>query len=103
MVVGGGDIDFNTEELNVEFNTKPREGVGLSADMFVTPFIKLVGTFKSPRIGLDKKASILQGGAAILTGGLSILAKGAADRASAEEDRCASTLAEVGDHGPIQD
>jgi uncharacterized protein involved in outer membrane biogenesis len=103
MVVGGGDIDFNSEELNVEFNTKPREGVGISADMFVTPFIKLVGTFQSPRIGLDKKASILQGGAAILTGGLSILAKGAADRASAEGDRCAPTLAEVGDHGPIQD
>ena len=103
MVVGGGDIDFNSEELNVEFNTKPREGVGVSADMFVTPFIKLVGTLQSPRIGLDKKASILQGGAAVLTGGLSILAKRAADRAAAEGDQCAPTLAEVGQHGPIQD
>jgi hypothetical protein len=30
MIVGGGDIDLNTEKLNIEFNTKPRKGVGVS-------------------------------------------------------------------------
>ena len=44
MVVGGGKIDMNTERLNIEFNTKPREGVGVSADMFVTPFVAVSGT-----------------------------------------------------------
>ena len=26
MVVGGGKVDLKTERLNIEFNTKPREG-----------------------------------------------------------------------------
>lgn len=48
--------DLNTEVLNIEFNTKPRKGVGVSADMFVTPFVKVVGTLASSRIGVDNKA-----------------------------------------------
>jgi uncharacterized protein involved in outer membrane biogenesis len=100
-IVGGGDIDLNTEALNIEFNTKPREGVGVSADMFVTPFVKLVGTLASPAIGVDKKGALLAG-AAVATGGLALVAKAAADRASGEKDRCAEILAEVGDHPPLK-
>jgi uncharacterized protein involved in outer membrane biogenesis len=32
MTIGENTIDLNTEKLNTDFNTKPREGVGLSAD-----------------------------------------------------------------------
>ncbi len=99
MIVGGGDIDLDTEKLNIEFNTKPRKGLGLSADMFITPFIKLGGTLASPHIGLSKKGVLLSGGAAILTGGLSFLFQGAADRATAESGMCEQTLAAVGSHG----
>ena len=99
MIVGGGNIDLNTEKLNIEFNTKPRKGVGVSAAMFITPFIKLGGTLASPHIGLSKKGVLLSGGAAILTGGLSFLFQGAADRATAESDMCDQTLAAVGSHG----
>jgi len=99
-IVGGGDIDLNTEALNIEFNTKPRKGVGVSADMFVTPFVKLVGTLASPSIGVDKKGALLAG-AAVATGGLALVAKAAADRATGETDRCGEILAEVGDHPPI--
>ncbi len=100
--VGDGDIDLNTEALNIEFDTKPRKGVGVSADMFVTPFVKLVGTLASPSIGVDKKGTLLAG-AAVATGGLALLAKGAADRAAGEQDRCATLLEEVGDHPPLKD
>ena len=98
QVVGGGKIDLNTEKLNIEFNTKPREGAGLSADMFVTPFIKVGGTLASPGVGLNKKGVLLAGGAAVLTGGLSFLYQGLEDRASSG-DLCEATLAEVGRHG----
>jgi uncharacterized protein involved in outer membrane biogenesis len=103
MIVGGGDIDFNTEELNIEFNTKPREGVGISASSIVSPFVKLKGTFASPSIALDKKGAILSGGAAVATGGLSLLVQSMAGRATAEGDQCEPTLAEVGGHPPIQE
>jgi uncharacterized protein involved in outer membrane biogenesis len=100
--VGTGDIDLNSEELNIEFDTKPRKGVGVSADMFVTPFVKLVGTLASPRIGLDKKGTLLAG-AAVATGGLALVAKAAADRAQGEVDRCEALLEEVGGHPPLQE
>jgi len=101
-IVGGGDIDLNTEALNIEFNTKPRKGVGVSADMFVKPFVKLVGTLASPSIGVDKKGALLAG-ATVATGGLALLAKTAVDRVSGETDQCAKVLEEVGDHPPMKD
>jgi AsmA protein len=88
MIVGGGEIDLNTEKLNIEFNTKPRQGVGVSADMFVTPFVKLSGTLASPTVGLNEKGVLLSGGAAVLTGGMSFLYKGLVDRATAEGGQC---------------
>jgi len=95
MVVGGGSIDLNTEKLDIEFNTKPRSGVGVSADMFVTPFVKLSGTLASPSVGLNAKGALLSGGAAFLTGGMSFLYKGLVDRATAEGGRCEEALESV--------
>jgi AsmA protein len=99
--VGKGYIDLNKEKLNIKFNTKPREGVGITADMFVTPFVKLSGTLASPRVTLNKTGTLTAGGAAVATGGLSILAQSAADRASGEKDQCAAVLSEIGDHPPL--
>jgi uncharacterized protein involved in outer membrane biogenesis len=92
-IVADGTMDFNDEKLNVSFNTKPRKGVGVSADMFLTPFIQLGGTMASPRLALDKSGILIEGGAAFLTGGISFFVKGAADRASGGQDRCAAALA----------
>ena len=92
-IVGSGTIDFNDESLDIRFNTKPRRGVGVSADMFVTPFVRLGGTMNAPRLALDKTGVLISGGAAVLTGGISFLIKGAADRASGASDRCAAALA----------
>lgn len=98
MIVGGGDIDLKTEKLNIEFNTKPRKGVGISADMFVTPFVKIKGTMASPTVGLNEKGTLLTGGAAVATGGLSLLLKGIFDRATAEGDKCEKALEMAGQH-----
>jgi uncharacterized protein involved in outer membrane biogenesis len=98
MIVGGGDIDLKTEKLNIEFNTKPRKGVGISADMFVTPFVKVKGTLASPSVGLNKKGTLLTGGAAIATGGLSLLFKAVFDRATAEGDQCEKAMETAGQH-----
>ena len=55
-IVGAGKIDLRSEELDIEFNTKPRTGVGLTADMFVTPFVKVSGeTLAQPGIGMNRE------------------------------------------------
>ena len=92
-IVGEGGIDLNTEKLDISFNTKQRQGVGISADMFVTPFVQLAGTLAEPRLGLDKKGVLLSGTAAVMTAGASFFVKGMADRASGASDRCAAALA----------
>ncbi len=95
MIVGGGKVDLNSEDLDIEFNTKPRSGVGVSADMFVTPFVNVSGTLASPSIGLNKKGVLLSGGAAVLTGSMSFLYKGMVDRATAEGGQCVQALESV--------
>jgi len=99
QIIGDGDIDLTTEALNIEFNTKPRKGVGITPDMFITPFVKLVGTLSRPKIGADKKGALL----AVATGGIAQVVTAITDRVSGERDRCASLLEEVGDHAPLED
>lgn len=91
-VVGKGAVDLRTEQLQVEFNTQPRKGIGVGADMFVTPFVMLGGTLASPSIEMNKRAVLLRGGAAFLSGGLTILGKSLIDRASGQRDSCAGAL-----------
>jgi uncharacterized protein involved in outer membrane biogenesis len=92
-IVADGKVDFSDESLDFSFNTKPRKGVGISADMFLTPFVRLGGTMASPKLALDKSGVLIEGGAAFLTGGMSFLVKGAADRATGGADRCDAALA----------
>ena len=101
LIVAGGTLDLNTEKLNFEFNTKPREGVGISADMFVTPFVSLEGTLSSPGVGMNETGTLLTAGAAFATGGLSILYKGIADRATGAIDQCKETMGKF-THPPLQ-
>lgn len=96
LIQGSGEIDLRTEKLDIEFNTKPRTGVGLTADMFVTPFVKISGTLAKPGVGLNASGTVLSGGAAVLTGGVSLLVQGVTDRATGERDQCAKALAEAG-------
>ena len=93
-VVASGDIDLHTESLSLDFSTRPRQGIGISAGMFATPFIQLAGTLASPRLGVGAKGAVA-GAAAAATGGMSILAQGAWDRAQGARDLCASVLKEA--------
>ncbi|TXS95202.1 AsmA family protein [Parahaliea maris] len=102
QVVAGGTLDLNTEKLNIEFNTRPRSGVGVSADMFVTPFVSLEGTLSRPGVGMNETSTLLTAGAAMATGGMSILWKGMLDRASGALDQCKTTLQEY-QHPALED
>ena len=88
MIVAAGKVDLKTERLDIEFNTKPRQGVGVSADMFVTPFVALGGKLANPRIILKKKGTLLTMGAAIASGGLTLVLQGGIDRVAGEGDQC---------------
>ena len=90
-ITATGKVDLHTEDLTVDFNTSPREGIGVSPGMFTNPFIKLEGTLASPRIAIGGKG-VASGAVAAATGGVSIIAKGLVDRARGEADLCKESL-----------
>jgi len=93
-ITAHGTIDLHTEKLLLDFNTRPREGIGISPGMFTNPFIQLQGTLVSPTIGVGAKG-VASGAVAAATGGVSVVAGGVVDRAQGEKDLCGKTLAEA--------
>ena len=83
-----GQIDLATEEIDLSFRIKQREGIGISVASVVNPYVKVGGTMAAPSFDFDAKRGIFTGAVALFTGGLSILAQGVWDRHLAKEDYC---------------
>jgi hypothetical protein len=78
--------------LNLEWVTKPRKGLGLSASMITNPYIKLGGTLAEPRLEMKPLEALTTTGVAVATAGLSILGKGMWDRVTAERKVCKQAI-----------
>lgn len=87
-IAGQGKLDLKTEEIMIKFNTQPREGIGVGADMFVTPFVALDGTLAKPRVGANKSGTAIT----VATGGISLLVRSAMDRLAGSVDHCVETM-----------
>jgi hypothetical protein len=94
-VLGGGTVDLNTEKLNLNWVTKPRKGLGLSASMITNPYIRLGGTLADPNLAMKPLEAVTTTGVAVATGGLSILGKGLWDRVTAERKVCDKALKKI--------
>ncbi|MEH6591384.1 MAG: hypothetical protein V7746_14080 [Halioglobus sp.] len=79
-IASGGSLNLNNEKLNLDFNTKSRKGIGISASKAITPYFKIAGTLAYPSLALNVEGAAVSGGVAVATGGLSILAEGMWDR-----------------------
>jgi len=91
-ILSAGTIDLNTERINLDFETRPRKGVGISASMLTNPYTKLGGNLAKPTIELDPARATIATGAAVATGGLSFLYKGVWDRYFSSRDPCGDAL-----------
>ncbi len=98
-MLGKGRIDLGTEKLNLEWITKPRKGIGLSASMITNPYIKLGGTLAKPAIELKGAQAVASTGVAVATLGISLVAKGMLDRVTAEKKVCKKALEEIAGGG----
>ncbi len=91
-ILSGGQIDLETEKIDLEFQTKVRKGIGISASMVINPFIKLGGTLATPTIELDPAGVAFSGSVAVATAGLSIIGKSLFDRFLGNKDPCGEAL-----------
>ena len=89
-ILGGGQISFPDEEIDLYLTPKAREGLGISAGS-IARVIRLGGTLRSPEIEADPKGLLASGlnlGAAIISGGVTLVALGLFDRFHANSDVC---------------
>ena len=94
-VLGDGVIDFKTEKLKLDWITKPRKGIGISASMFTNPYIRLGGTMSNPALEMKPAEALATTGVAVATMGISLVAKGLLDRITAEKKVCEKALKEL--------
>jgi len=95
-MLGKGRINLETEKLSLEWITKPRKGIGISASMITNPYIKLGGTLSEPAVELKPLEAVTSTGVAVATFGVSLVAKGMYDRVTAEKKVCKKALEEIG-------
>jgi uncharacterized protein involved in outer membrane biogenesis len=87
-LLGAGTINLDSEKIKLNWITKPRKGLGLSASMITNPYISLGGTLADPNLAMKPLEALTTTGVAVATGGLSILGKGLYDRITAEAKVC---------------
>jgi uncharacterized protein involved in outer membrane biogenesis len=101
-IISSGDINLDTEVIDMTLSTKTREGFGVSLGGVVNSFLKLGGTLGAPSVGVDAAGSVTTTGVAVMTGGMSVLAKGLFDRVSAEADLCAALQDPEAEAAPVE-
>ena len=87
-----GNVNLETEAINVDFNTELRKGIGVSIGDVFNPFTRIGGTLAKPALVVDEKGAFLEGGTAIATGGLTTIAKGLRGRFFGDKQPCESAL-----------
>lgn len=86
-IIGSGNINLKTEQLDIGITPKAKEGIGLSLDQ-LAGLVRLGGTLANPAVKADTEAALktgLSAGAAVATGGLSLLAQGLLSGGSSDD------------------
>jgi AsmA family protein len=91
-ILGHGNLDFETERIDLVWALKPREGVGITAGSIANPYIKLGGTLSAPSLDAKPLEAVASTGAAVATAGLTLLFRGIYDRVTAEKKVCVKAL-----------
>ena len=89
------ELDLKTEEIKLQVKTVAQKGLGLSVSDLVNPYTQITGTLANPRMGLDPKGTIIEGGVAVITAGLSIAVTQVSDRFFSAKDQCGKALREA--------
>lgn len=89
-IIASGNVDFETEQLDLSMKVMPREGFGVSLGSIANSLMKLGGTLQEPKVQIDAASSVKTTGVAVATGGLSLIARGLLNRVSPESDLCAA-------------
>lgn len=94
VIIGDAELDFRDEQLEVEFNTRPKRGLGIGLNR-VANLVKLEGALASPSLSLSGSGLLAFGAsvaAAIASSGATLIAEGLYEKTQANSDVCGKAL-----------
>lgn len=94
-LLGGGALKLHSGEIDLQFKTAQRKGLGVSIQGVAERFIHVTGTLGNPSVGVNAGDAVAYGGAAWATAGLSLLADSIFTRLSAFSNPCEHVLKAV--------
>jgi uncharacterized protein involved in outer membrane biogenesis len=79
-----GSIDLDTEQIDLNFDSKPRKRLSISAGELINPYVRVAGTLSEPYLTINRRSTAI----AAVTAGWSIIAQAAWDRTFRAENPC---------------
>ncbi|MCB1690641.1 MAG: hypothetical protein KDI33_19245 [Halioglobus sp.] len=89
-LLGQLHVDLADETLQMSFDSRGREGVGISVGSVFSNTVQIKGPLTNPSIVPDATSLLWRGWAAVMTGGLSVLGETLLKRVLASENPCKS-------------
>jgi hypothetical protein len=84
------ELDLRKEQLQMSFDSRSRQGVGLSVGNVFSNTVRISGPIHKPRIVPNTTGILWRGAAAFMTAGLSVVGEGVLKRALASQNPCKS-------------
>ena len=87
-LMGEMEVDLRKERLNIRFQSRSREGVGISISNAFSNTVTIQGPLTEPEIVPNTRGMLVRGWAAFLTAGISMLGESMFNRVLASANPC---------------
>ena len=94
-LLGELDVDLPGETINLHFQSRSREGVGISIGNAFSGAVEIAGPLSDPQIVPNTPGLLLRGWAAFATAGLSVIGESMYNRLLASSNPCNSIRREI--------
>jgi hypothetical protein len=94
-MIGRVEVDLKKELIQLQFDSRSREGVGISVSSVFSNTVRLKGPLTDPEIVPNTTGILWRGWAAFMTAGLSVVGESVIKRALSSENPCAAVKKQI--------
>jgi hypothetical protein len=94
-MIGRVEVDLKKELIQLQFDSRSREGVGLSVSSVFSNTVRLKGPLTDPEIVPNTTGILWRGWAAFMTAGLSVVGESVIKRALSSENPCLAVKKQI--------
>ena len=94
-LIGRIEVDLKKELLQMQIDSRSREGVGISVSSVFSNTVRITGPLSDPEIVPDTVSILWRGWAAFMTAGLSVVGESVIKRALSSENPCLAVKKQI--------